>query len=130
MAGTIERFGSGFARGTDIMPFAEAQREPSEEVTLGWHEAVVVGHDESGSLARFRMQNNVRVFVVGFDEGNKGYRGHVPMEDGEEHPFHLKGKRVAIKPLGFVEGRRRKFEVTLAEGLRIIEPNTSEAKSE
>ena len=112
-------------RRTDIMPSVEAQREASEFI-LGWHEAIVVGNEESGSVARFRMHNNVKVFVTGVDESNKGYRGCVPMEDDEEQPFHLEGKEVVIKPLGFVEGRRRKFSVTLTRGLRIVEPDISE----
>lgn len=111
-------------RRADFIPTSEMQGQICD-VELGLHEAVVVRHDVSGDCMRIRRQNNVKVYVAGNDGD---YEGRVPMQDGKEYKYRLKGKKVAIKPLGLAIGRKRKFELDLAEGLSVVEPEISEAE--
>ncbi len=105
--------------GVDTAPSVEGQREV-HEVVLGWREAVIAKNARSGRSMRFRAQNNYKVFVG--EDGGK-YHGVVPMEDGVNYPYELDGKAIVVKPIEFVEGRRRRFELVLDSGLELESPD-------
>jgi len=104
------------AYGFDTLPQKETECQ-IHSILLTRNQSFTVRDQATNSFVTIRRANNLRVYVDRNGEPPTNQR--IPMVDNEITPIEVEGKVVKIKPIEFVEGRRRKFEVSLDDGLVI-----------
>ncbi len=106
-------------RGTDIMPFAEAQREASVvEVPVGFGRFIGVADENGDNFVSVRLKGSEKVYARECHDGHESIVGNVKLSKGESYDVALGDDVVKIRA-GERMGLTRVFEVEVPDGMTI-----------